>query len=1582
MSNTREKPEMPGAMPRLSGGVCLMSERTDRAVIAGPGGFGESGERVRASAVCILAILGLAAASSLQAAIQFEDRTDIAGPFGATESWGLAAGDVNGDGWTDLFLNNHRQRPAVFLNEGNAGRFSDITLTVDKSDTWVTNPISDQHGAGWADFDNDGDQDLWIATGTCCDAQFMVNHGGYFTDEAIVYDVAEDGSGRGVNWVDFSGDGYLDAIANTFSLSKAKQQTPLIDFVNKNQATGLECGPRTDWIHIADFDTDGSADLLCTPASSTKLYDITPYAASGAPFTDISSLLPQFGLAPDSAAADFDNNLQVDIFVLNGELRRIGADITDAAGTRIEALFDVAKSAPDSKGFTFQGGEQVTFTVDSQNYSLNRILIGGVGGYNPVSPTFTLDSTDPSVQYDGTINHDPAFGRALYIAFNTVTNTWEVSGYSHDLSSVRAYITVENLGVTAFSNVQTVGAGPADEPQRPSLLINQDGTFTDEKNSRGFSDPISCVSVVHGDFDNDADLDLYLVCRDAVMNIENLLYENDGNGVFTLVPGAGGASGPVGSAVGDGAGTGESVVVADFDADGFLDLFVANGLNLQPGKIGGPNQFFRNSGNANAWIELDLVATGSSIDAIGAKVFVTTPDGLTQLREQDHGYHRWSQNDKRIHFGLGANATVSSLVVEWPSGEVNEFTNVAAGSIYRVTEGAGGLANGVLEVASPGAVATLPGPKAGDECGQPLFNHDFGSNILVWKDCTSNLWHVRAQGGRRKDARTEYVGAMIGDQAIPSVTPINLTYGDIVDSSAPNQVLFTLGVWYNNEEGFDLDATGLNELCLELEAPTETRVLVGAGRWPVEGAFDLISMSPCLPRLAVSDVSIDEAAGSATVTVSLSGSSESQVTVDYATADDTASAGLDYTAASGQAVIEAGELSTSFVVPIADDAALEGDETFLVTLDNPANALLGQASATVTILDDDDVACAAPSYDAASEPGVFLWRDCDAPGPDQVWQLRVTGGGSPTTITYAGVVSATEALSVVGMLLEPNDELDSVPGDAIVDYLLMVGGGGQDGYQLTVPATAEACFAVDVLPAGATVQVGADRQVVSAPFALSTLGSCAPVVTVSDVSVDEAAGSATVTLSLSASSGSQVTVDYATADDTAIAGQDYTAASGQALIDAGELSTSFVVPIANDVELEGDETFLVTLDNPANALLGQASATVTILDDDDGVCGMPSYNQGTEVGVFLWRDCDAPGPDQVWQLRVTGGGSPSTITYAGVVSTTEVLGVAGFSIESNDVLDSVTGDLLVDYHLKVIGGGQDGYQLTVPATASVCFGADTLPAGATVQVGADRQVVSAPFALSTLGSCAPVVTVSDVSVDEAAGSATVTLSLSASSGSQVTVDYATADDTAIAGQDYTAASGQALIDAGELSTSFVVPIANDVELEGDETFLVTLDNPANALLGQASATVTILDDDDEACGMPSYNQGTEVGVFLWRDCDAPGPDQVWQLRVTGGGSPSTITYAGVVRATDVLGVAGFSIEGNDVLDTVTGDLLVDYHLKVIGGGQDGYQLTVPATASVCFGADTLPAGAMVQVGADRLVLGSTFELATLQACSF
>jgi len=100
-------------------------------------------------------------------------------------------------------------------------------------------------------------------------------------------------------------------------------------------------------------------------------------------------------------------------------------------------------------------------------------------------------------------------------------------------------------------------------------------------------------------------------------------------------------------------------------------------------------------------------------------------------------------------------------------------------------------------------------------------------------------------------------------------------------------------------------------------------------------------------------------------------------------------------------------------------------------------------------------------------------------------------------------------------------------------------------------------------------------------------------------SVNETAGTATITVQLNAAAGNTITVDYATADGTATAGSDYTATSGTLTFNPGVTSRTFPVYILDDNGYDPDETIVLVLSNATNAVIGVSPATLTIVDDEE-----------------------------------------------------------------------------------------------------------------------------------------------------------------------------------------------------------------------------------------------------------------------------------------------------------------------------------------------------------------------------------------------
>jgi len=131
-----------------------------------------------------------------------------------------------------------------------------------------------------------------------------------------------------------------------------------------------------------------------------------------------------------------------------------------------------------------------------------------------------------------------------------------------------------------------------------------------------------------------------------------------------------------------------SSVAADFDNDGFMDIFVGSThLSTEARtEAGALPRCYRNRGNDNHWLLLDLQGVVSNRDGVGARVFVETPDGKVQLREQTGGTHRWAQNSGLVHVGLGAHGQARQVTVVWPSGIRQTLGTVDANQRLRAVE--------------------------------------------------------------------------------------------------------------------------------------------------------------------------------------------------------------------------------------------------------------------------------------------------------------------------------------------------------------------------------------------------------------------------------------------------------------------------------------------------------------------------------------------------------------------------------------------------------------------------------------------------------------------------------------------------------------------------------------------------------------------------------------------------------------------------------------------------------------------------------------------------------------------------------
>jgi len=252
---------------------------------------------------------------------------------------------------------------------------------------------------------------------------------------------------------------------------------------------------------------------------------------------------------------------------------------------------------------------------------------------------------------------------------------------------------------------------------RDYLFRNDDGIFTEISESVGIITIDYSVGCDAGDYDNDGDLDIFVA---TVLNHNNKLYRNDG-GSFTNISAAYGLDdiGPALSAawldydndgysdlfvlrssgnnllyknlgdsflqvqnstgVGNDTGVSIGLSIGDYNLDGSLDLYVANRYS--------ENRLYRSSGNTNNWLQINLVGVIGNKSAIGARIAITSNNGdLTQLREVSGGSGASSQNSLTVEFGVGTADTVNTMIVYWPSGITETFTNIPVNQLIVLEE--------------------------------------------------------------------------------------------------------------------------------------------------------------------------------------------------------------------------------------------------------------------------------------------------------------------------------------------------------------------------------------------------------------------------------------------------------------------------------------------------------------------------------------------------------------------------------------------------------------------------------------------------------------------------------------------------------------------------------------------------------------------------------------------------------------------------------------------------------------------------------------------------------------------------------
>ena len=557
-----------------------------------------------------------------------------------------------------------------------------------------------------------------------------------------------------------------------------------------------------------------------------------------------------------------------------------------------------------------------------------------------------------------------------------------------------------------------------------------------------------------------------------------------------------------------------------------------------------------------------------------------------------------------------------------------------------------------------------------------------------------------------------------------------------------------------------------------------------------------------------------------------------------------------------------------------------------------------------------------------------LWIGVGLLDNDNVPQLSVVGVSGTEGGTLAFVVSASATRGATMTVNYKTSDGTAVSGE---DYQAAQGtltfAPGETSKTVSVSTLddaqdepAEKFVLTLSSPANATLAVAsADGTILD--------NDPAPQLSVADASGDEG-GALDFVVSTPTSSASEITVNYATANGTAVSGQDYQAAQGTLTFAPGEASRTVSVSTLDDAQDEPAEKFALTLSSPVNATLNVTSADGTILDTDAAPRLSVADGSGDEGGAL---DFVVSTP--------TSSVSEITVNYA----TANGTAVSGQDYQAaQGTLTFAPGESSRTVSVSTLDDAQDEPAERFALTLSS-------PKNATLDVSsADGTIVD--------NDGAPQLSIAGASGTEG-GTLDFVVSASATSASTITVNYGTSDDTAVAGQDYQAAQGTLTFAPGESSRTVSVSTLEDALDEPAETFALALSSPANATLGVASVDGTIVDND----GAPQLSiagaSGREGGTLDF--AVSASATSTSTITVNYGTSDGTAVAGQDYRAAQ--GTLTFAPgESSKTVSVTTLDDALDE-------GMETFALTLSSSSNVDFGARTAT-GTIIDNDAARVVL--------------
>jgi hypothetical protein len=611
---------------------------------------------------------------------------------------------------------------------------------------------------------------------------------------------------------------------------------------------------------------------------------------------------------------------------------------------------------------------------------------------------------------------------------------------------------------------------------------------------------------------------------------------------------------------------------------------------------------------------------------------------------------------------------------------------------------------------------------------------------------------------------------------------------------------------------------------------------------------------------AAEDNSTGTIGNTITFQVTRSGDLTNTGTVDFKTIDGTMTGGAvstgaraDFVASAGTLTFAPGQSTKTVTVQLRPDLNYEADETFTLQLTGSSNGSLvdgtgapqATLSATGTItnndvrptvsIDDASVFEGNPDGNSANDPDTT----------DMVFTVRLSAANETEAVTvdYTALQGANDtALNAASGAFGQDFFIASgttqtvtfAPGETAKTFVVKVVRDARDEadtetFSAKISNAAAGTTALTIADDTAKGTIRDDDATPTLKFDGANNG---------DILVVEGTNpggqtSAAFTLKLSAPSERPITVNFSALDGTAKLGEDFTQAdsSTQVTFAAGETTKQIQYFVLADAKKEVNETATIALSQPANVLLADSEATLTITDDDAPPAltindvTVVEGNSGTSQLVFT-VSLSAPHDDVVTVdfASVNGTGASGAISGAAGADFDAVKGRLSFA--ANELSKTISVPIFGDTFKE---------------------NDETFTVALTNAVNATIARASGTGTIAQDGDAGIGISIADIATEESnTGTHTVTFTvqLSAAAAENVTFTAATRDGTATSGVDYGGVNQSFTIPAGSTSTSVNVVIGGDGRFEPTESFFVTLSNvSSNAAVVDGEGRGTIYNDD-------------------------------------------------------------------------------------------------------------------------------------------